>query len=46
MNAIMLCIEAHPAAGEEVMVVDKVDVNVGSMSISSSSNLRERMGAR
>jgi hypothetical protein len=46
MNLIMPRLEAHPVAREEVMVVDKADVNVCRMSISNIRNLRERMGAR
>lgn len=46
MNLTMPNLEAHPAAGEEVMVVDKADVNVCRMSISNICDLRERMGSR
>lgn len=46
MNLIMPCMGAHPASGEEVMVVDEVDVHVGRVSINSISNLRERMGRK
>ena len=43
MNSLMPCIDAHPAPGEEVMAMDDVDVNVGSESVNSTSNLEERM---
>jgi hypothetical protein len=46
MNLIMPCIGAHPASGEEVMVMDEVEVDVGRVSISSISSLRERMGEK
>jgi hypothetical protein len=46
MNLIMPYMEAHPAQGEEVMVVDDVDVNVGLGSISSIFSLEERMGEK
>ena len=46
MNLIMSCIGAHPASGEEVMVMDDVDVHVGRVSISSIFNLKERMGEK
>jgi hypothetical protein len=46
MNWIMLCMGAHPTSGEEVMVMDDVDVHVGRMSISSIFSLRERMGEK
>ena len=44
MNPVMTCMGAHPAPGEEVMVMDDVDVNVCRGSISSISNQNERMG--
>jgi hypothetical protein len=44
MNLTLLCIEAHPSHGKEVMVVDDVDVNVCLSSISSIFKPRERMG--
>jgi len=46
MNSMMLCMGAHPAPGEEVMVMDDVDVNVCRGSISSISHLTERMGKK
>lgn len=46
MNLTMPSLEAHPVAGEEVMVVDKADVNVYCMSINNICDLRERMGSR
>jgi hypothetical protein len=46
MNSTMPCTGAHPAPGEEVMVMDDVDVNVCRGSISSISDLNERMGER
>lgn len=46
MNLTMPSLEAHPVSGEEVMVVDKADVNVCRMSISNICDLRERMGSR
>lgn len=46
MNLIMPCMEAHPANGEEVRVMDEVDVHVGRVSINSISSLRERMGGK
>ncbi len=44
MNLTMPCMDAHPAPGEEVMVMDDVDVNVCLGSISSISHLKERTG--
>lgn len=44
MNLTMPCMGAYPAPGEEVMVMDDVDVNVCRESISSISYLNERMG--
>jgi hypothetical protein len=35
---------AHPAPGEEVVVMDDVDVNVCCVSVSSISHRKERMG--
>jgi hypothetical protein len=46
MNLIMPCIGAHPARGEEVVVMDDVDVCVGRVSISSIFSLKERMGEK
>jgi len=46
MNAMVPCVGAHPAPGEEVMVMDDVDVNVCRGSISSISYLNERMGEK
>lgn len=46
MNLIMPCMGAHPTNGEEVMVMDEVDVHVGQVSINSISSLRERMGRK
>ena len=46
MNLMMPCKGAHPAPGEEVMVMDDVDVNVCRVSISSISYLHERMGEK
>ena len=44
MNSTMPCMGAHPAPGEEVMVMDDVDVNVCRVSVSSISHRKERMG--
>jgi len=44
MNLTMPCMGAHPAPGEEVMVMDDVDVNVCRVSVSSISHRKERMG--
>ena len=46
MNSMMPCMGAHPTPGEEVMVMDDVDVNVCLGSISSISTLNERMGEK
>ena len=46
MNSMMPCMGAHPAPGEEVMVMDDVDVSVCRGSISSISHLKERMGRK
>lgn len=46
MNLVLLCIEAHPAPGKEVMLVDDVDVNVCLSSINSIFKPRERMGTQ
>ena len=46
MNMMMPWAGAHPAPGEEVMVMDDIDVAVRSQSISSISDLKERMGER
>ena len=43
---MMPCTGAHPAPGEEVMVMDDADVNVCRGSISSISYLYERMGEK
>jgi len=40
----MACIEAHPDQGEEVAVMDDVDVRVENGSVSGVSDLKERMG--
>jgi hypothetical protein len=42
MNSFMPCTDAHPALGEEVTVMDDVDVNVGK-SVNSTSDAKERM---
>jgi hypothetical protein len=44
MNSMMPNMGAHPALGEEVMVMDDVDVNVCRGSISNISYLKERKG--
>jgi hypothetical protein len=44
MNLTMVCRGAHPAAGEEVVVMDEVDVTVCTVSINSISSQEERMG--
>lgn len=44
MNLKMLCAEAHPDSGKEVVVVDEVDVSVCHVSINSISKRKERMG--
>lgn len=46
MNSMMHNTGTHPAPGEEVMVMDDVDVNVCRGSISSISHLKERMGRK
>lgn len=46
MNLVLPCIEAHPASGKEVMVVDDVDVNVCLSSINSIFKSREGMGTQ
>lgn len=46
MNLILLCTGARPAPGEEVMVMDDVDVNVSRTSVNNTSDLKERMGKR
>ena len=46
MNSMMPSMGAHPAPGEEVMVMDDVDVNVCRESIDSISYLNERMGEK
>lgn len=46
MNLIMPCMGAHPAPGEEVVVMDEVDVSVGRVSISSIFGPKERMGEK
>jgi hypothetical protein len=46
MNPMMPFTGAHPAPGEEVMVMDDVDVNVCRESISSIFTLNERMGEK
>lgn len=43
MNLTTPRIETHPDPREEVMAMDDVDVNVGSESVNSTSNLEERM---
>jgi hypothetical protein len=44
MNLTMPRMGAHPTPGEEVMVMDDVDVNVCRRSVSSISQPKERMG--
>lgn len=44
MNLTMVCKGAHPATGEEVVVMDEVDVTVCTASINSISSQEERMG--
>jgi hypothetical protein len=44
MDMTMPCTGAHPAPGEEVMVMDDVDVAVCLKSVSSISHSKERMG--
>ncbi len=44
MDMIMPCRGAHPAPGEEVMVMDEDDVAVCLKSVSSISHSKERMG--
>ena len=44
MNLTMDCRGAHPATGEEVVVMDEVDVTVYTASINSISSQEERMG--
>ncbi len=46
MNLIMPCTGAHPAPGEEVVVMDDVDVNVCRVSINSIFGPKERMGEK
>jgi hypothetical protein len=46
MTLIMACIEAHPGQGEEVAVMDEVDVCVCSGSVWDISDLEERMGGQ
>ena len=43
MNLIMPYIRAHPAAGEEVIAMDDVDVNVCYASVENTSDGKERM---
>jgi hypothetical protein len=44
MNSTMPYMGAHPAPGEEVMVMDDADVSVCHVSVSSISHRKERMG--
>jgi hypothetical protein len=44
MDQPMPRFQAHPTLGEEVVAMDDVDVNVGSVSINSTFNLTERVG--
>lgn len=43
MNLMVPYTWAHPAAGEEVMEMDDVEVNVCCMSVENTSNRKERM---
>jgi len=46
MNLIMASIGAHPGKGEEVTMVDDVDVAVCRWSVRGISGLEERMGEK
>jgi len=43
MNLMVPYTRAHPAAGEEVMAMDEVDVNVCCASVENTFNRKERM---
>lgn len=46
MNRIMPSRGAHPPLRQEVVVVDKVDVDVGQGPVGNTPHKKERMGKR